>query len=181
MNRRDLLQTLPALALLPALGVEVGALGQSRVQSAGGAGAAGAAGAGAKPVGGCTEPLLDRCQAFAFEGLPVRYSDDGALTHQILEGRIPGTPNPAGNVIELHETTLEPGKMPHPAHRHAHAELLFVRSGTIEFISDGPPVKVTAGGAAYCAPNMLHGFHNVGETAATYFVMKVGAEPVCQK
>ena len=164
MNRRDLLQSLPALALLPALGAEAQTPAKPAASSA-----------------SCKEPLLDKCQAFAFEGLPVRYSDDGALTHQILEGRIPGTPNPAGNVIELHETTLEPGKMPHAAHRHAHAELLFVRSGTIEFISDSPPVRVTAGGAAYCAPNMLHGFHNVGDTQATYFVMKVGAEPVCQK
>jgi quercetin dioxygenase-like cupin family protein len=161
MNRRDLLQSLPALALLPTLAAEA--------QNP------------AKPAATCAEPTLDKCVAFPFEGLPVRYSEDGALTHQILEGRIPGTPNPAGNVIELHETTLKPGKMPHPAHRHPHAELLFVRSGTIEFISDNPPVRVTAGGAAYCAPNQLHGFHNVGETEATYFVMKVGAEPVCQK
>ena len=129
----------------------------------------------------CTEPLLDTCAAFPFESLPIRYSTEGALTHQILEGRIPGTPNPAGNVIELHETTLKPGKTPHPPHRHPHAELLLVRTGIIEFLSDNPPVPITAGGAAFCAPGRLHGFRNVGEIDATYFILKIGAEPVCQK
>ena len=129
----------------------------------------------------CEEPLLKTCEAFPYESLPIRHSEAGAPTRQILEGRIPATPNPAGNVIELHETTLAPGKMPHAAHRHPHAEFLLVRTGTIEFLSDAPPVRVTAGGAAYCAPNQLHGFRNVSDGEAQYFVMKVGAEPVCQK
>lgn len=124
--------------------------------------------------------MLTECRAFPFEGLPLRYSDAGAPTRQILEGRIPGTPDPAGEILEIHETSLAPGKMPHPAHKHPHAELLLVRQGTIEFLSDGPAVRVTAGGAAYCAPNKLHGFHNVGDVEATYFVVKIGSAPVCQ-
>jgi len=56
-----------------------------------------------------------------------------------------------------------------------------VRTGLIEFQSDAAPVRVTAGGAAYCAPNQMHGFRNVGEVEATYFVLKVGSQPVCQK
>ena len=124
----------------------------------------------------CEEPTLTHCQAFPFETLPLRYSDAGAPTRQILEGRVP-----TGEVIELHETTLGPGKIPHPPHRHPHAELLLVRSGTIEFITDAGKTNVTAGGAAYCAPNEFHGFHNVGQIDAVYFVVKVGAQPVCQK
>lgn len=158
LNRRSLCQRLPFLALLPSFAAK----SQSSNTIA--------------PAKNCTEPLLDKCLAFPFEGLPIRYSDAGAPTRQILEGRIPGS-----EIIELHETTLEPGKMPHPAHRHPHAELLLVRQGTIEFLSNAPPVRVTAGGAAYCAPNQLHGFHNVGAGQAVYFVMKVGAQPVCQK
>jgi quercetin dioxygenase-like cupin family protein len=111
----------------------------------------------------CAEPLMEKCAA-------------GAPTREILEGRIPGS-----EIIELHETTLLPGKMPHPAHRHPHAELLMVKQGTIEFLSDNPPVRVTAGGAAYCAPNQLHGFRNAGDGEASYFVLKIGAQPVCQK
>jgi quercetin dioxygenase-like cupin family protein len=157
LSRRNLCQSLPFLALLPSLAAE-------------------AQTSAPKAAKNCVEPVLNHCMAFPFEALPIRYSDAGAPTRQILEGRIPG-----GEIIELHETSLAPGKMPHPAHRHPHAELLLVRSGTIEFQSEKEPVRVTPGGAAYCAPNELHGFKNVGTTDAIYFVMKVGGQPVCQK
>lgn len=160
LNRRTLCRHLPWLALLPSFAVEA-QLAELKSDS--------------NPKS-CTEPLLTQCQAFPFEALPVRYSGTGAPTHQILEGQIPG-----GAILELHETSLEPGKMPHPAHRHAHAELLLIRSGTVEFLSDNPTVRVTAGGAAYCAPNQLHGFRNIGATEAVYFILKIGAEPICQK
>ena len=155
MNRRTLLGSLPLLALQRPLAL------------------ASAQAAAQEPAAQkhCTELALTECRAFPFEGLPLRYSDAGAPTRQILEGRIPGTPDPAGEIIEVHETSLAPGKMPHPAHKHPHAELLLVRQGTIEFLSDG---------AAYCAPNKLHGFHNVGDVEAVYFVVKVGSAPVCQ-
>ncbi len=154
MNRRDVVQ---GLALLPMLSTVSSAQTPAATKS-------------------CEEPVLAHCKAFPFETLPIRYSDAGAPTRQILEGRVP-----TGEVIELHETTLGPGKIPHPPHRHPHAELLLVRSGTIVFITESAPVRVTAGGAAYCAPNELHGFKNVGDGEAMYFVVKVGAVPVCQK
>lgn len=163
VTRRDLCQQLPLLALLPTLAAHAQTGSAAAVPTA----------AAAK---NCTEPVLTECEAFPFESLPVRYSGDGAPTHQILEGRIPG-----GEIIELHETSLAPGKMPHPPHKHPHAELLLLRGGTVEFQSDNAPVRVTAGGAAYCAPNKMHGFRNVGDTEATYFIVKIGAQPVCQK
>ena len=159
LSRRHLCQSLPLLAFLPTLAAE------AQVPTK-----------GPYVPQNCTEPLLEKCAAFPYEALPVRYSEDGAPTREILEGRIPGS-----EIIELHETTLLPGKMPHPAHRHPHAELLMVKQGTIEFLSDNPPVRVTAGGAAYCAPNQLHGFRNAGDGEASYFVLKIGAQPVCQK
>lgn len=160
MNRRDLVQSLPLLALLPSLAAE----GQVSAQKA------------AYVPKTCKEPLLEDCRALPYEGLPTRTSEAGAVTRQMMEGQIPGA-----SIIEIHETTIEPGKMPHPAHRHPHAELLLVRSGTIEFQSDAPPVHVTAGGMAYCAPDKLHGFRNVGDTPAQYFVVKIGNESICQK
>lgn len=162
MNRRQFAATLSGLALLALTESESRAEAQESTKSAASA--------------NCTEPLLSDCKAFPYEALPVRYSDNGAPTRQILEGRIPGS-----EIIEIHETTLGAGKMPHAAHQHPHAELLLVRAGTIEFESDGPPVRVTAGGAAYCAPNKRHGFRNIGDGEATYFIVKIGSQPVCQK
>ena len=159
-TRRDLCHNLSLIALLPSLA--------AKAQSA-------APPPPVAPAKSCAEPLLTHCAAFPFEGLPIRYSEGGAPTRQIMEGRIPGS-----EIVELHESTLEPGKTPHPPHRHPHAEFLLVRQGTIEFLPDNPPVRVTAGGAAYCAPNQLHGFRNVSETQAVYFVLKVGSQPVCQ-
>jgi len=160
MNRRDLLQAVPLLALFPTL--------ESSAQSA--------LSSQTSTPKSCTEPLLTDCRALPYEGLPQRSSDAGALTRQILEGQIPGA-----SIIEVHETTLQPGKMPHPPHQHPHAELLLVRRGTIEFQSDAPAIRVTAGGLAYCAPNKLHGFRNIGSEDAEYFVVKIGSQPVCQK
>jgi quercetin dioxygenase-like cupin family protein len=160
MNRRDLMHTLPLLGLLPS----IAAVAQVTEQK------------GPYVQKTCKEPLLEDCKALPYEGLPTRTSEGGAVTRQMMEGQIPGA-----SIIEIHETTLEPGKSPHPAHRHPHAELLLVRSGTIEFQSDAPPLRVTAGGMAYCAPNKLHGFHNAGEIQAQYFVVKIGNESVCQK
>lgn len=154
------MHSLPLLALLPSLtaDAQVSAEKGPYVQKA------------------CNEPLLEDCRALPYEGLPKRTSEGGAVTRQMMEGQIPGA-----SIIEIHETQLEAGKMPHAAHRHSHAELLLVRSGTIEFQSDAPPVRVTAGGMAYCAPNKLHGFRNVGDGLAEYFVVKIGNESVCQK
>ncbi len=164
ISRRRVVGSLPLLALLSGGLPEL--LAEAPVSAS----------AGQAAASNCTEPVLSECRAFPFEALPVRYSSNGAPTRQILEGRIPGS-----EIIEIHETTLAAGKMPHPAHKHPHAELLLVRSGVIEFQSDAPPVRVTSGGAAYCAPDKLHGFRNIGDSEATYFVVKIGSQPVCQK
>jgi hypothetical protein len=34
--------------------------------------------------------------------------------------------------IEVHESDLAPGTMPHPPHHHAHEEMFFVRQGTLD-------------------------------------------------
>jgi len=153
MNRRDVVTSLPFLAGV----LSVGAAAQSAAPS-------------------CTEPELTDCKGFRFEEAPVRYSSDGAKTRQFMEGHMPGL-----NIVEVHETTIAPGKAPHPPHRHPNAEFFLVREGMVEFITDNAPMKLGPGSVAYCAPNKLHGIRNVGAVDATYFVMKIGAEPVCQK
>lgn len=118
-------------------------------------------------------PALEmHARVFAFDELPVRYSSGGAATRPVLRGRLK-----TGEVIELHETTLMPGQMPHPAHRHVHTELMLVREGTLEFILEGKSERVGAGGVAYAASGELHGLRNAGTAPAIYFVMAIGTEP----
>ena len=80
-------------------------------------------------------------------------------------------------MVELHETTLMPGQMPHPAHKHVHTEFMLIREGSIEFILDGRSEQIGAGGVAYAASGELHGLKNTGTVPANYFVIAIGSEP----
>jgi quercetin dioxygenase-like cupin family protein len=108
------------------------------------------------------------CTAFPFEKLPLRYSDGGAPTHDILRGTVP-----TGELVELHETTVQPGMMPHAAHQHPHEEFILVREGTIDFLYGGESHRLTPGSVGYTAPNEMHGFQNAGTVPATYFIFSL--------
>lgn len=73
--------------------------------------------------------------------------------------------------IEGHVTTLNPGEMPHPAHRHAHEEMMIIKEGTIEAVQNGRTNRVETGGIIFCASNEQHGLRNVGTNRATYYVL----------
>jgi len=113
---------------------------------------------------------LDRCKAFVFEQMPLRYSDGGAPTHDILQGTVPVN---GGELVELHETTIAPGAMPHAAHQHPHVEFILVREGTIDFIVGDKHTTLTPGSVGYTAPNEMHGFRNAGTIPATYFIFSL--------
>lgn len=73
--------------------------------------------------------------------------------------------------LEMHVTTLNPGMASHPPHRHVNEELIILREGDCETLSDGKWVKVGPGSVVFNASNSLHGFRNVGTTPATYHVI----------
>ena len=73
--------------------------------------------------------------------------------------------------LEMHVTTLDPGMMSHPPHRHVNEELIILREGECETLSNGNWVKVEPGSVVFNASNSLHGFRNVGTTPATYHVI----------
>ncbi len=78
--------------------------------------------------------------------------------------------------IELHETELAPGQMPHPAHHHLHEEMILVREGTMEVTISGKSATLGPGGVGYVASNDEHGWRNVGAGHARYFVLAVGRD-----
>lgn len=73
--------------------------------------------------------------------------------------------------LEIHVTTLNPGQSPHAPHRHVNEELIIMREGECETLTDGKWVKVGPGSVVFNASNSLHGFRNVGTTPATYHVI----------
>jgi quercetin dioxygenase-like cupin family protein len=72
-----------------------------------------------------------------------------------------------------HITTLNPGKEPHPPHRHPEEELLVIKEGTLEVMQNGVTNQVSAGGMVFCASNELHGWRNTSSAPVTYYVIKV--------
>jgi len=73
--------------------------------------------------------------------------------------------------LEMHVTTLNPGQASHPPHRHVNEELIILREGQCETLSNGVWVKVGPGSVVFNASNVLHGFRNVGTAPATYHVI----------
>lgn len=75
--------------------------------------------------------------------------------------------------LEIHATTLYPGQKPHPAHAHEEdEELLIIRSGQVEVEIEGERKVLGPGSVAVMMPGDFHGFHNVGQDTASYYVMR---------
>src|SRR5438270_7958375 len=74
--------------------------------------------------------------------------------------------------LEMHVTTLAPGQSPHAPHRHAHEELMVVRSGSLEALQNGVTRQARAGDVIFEAANELHGLRNPGPDSVTYLVIR---------
>ncbi len=109
-------------------------------------------------------------QMHRFEDLPVRNSGKNR-TRAVLKGE-----THAGFPIEMHLTELAPGEAPHPPHHHVHEEMILIQSGTVEVTISGKKQNLGPGSAAYVASNEEHGWRNVGDTPALYFVLALGGD-----
>lgn len=74
--------------------------------------------------------------------------------------------------LECHVTTINPGESPHAPHQHPEEELMIVKEGTIEVMQNGVTKRAGPGSVVFQASNEMHGFRNVGQTPATYHVIK---------
>lgn len=155
LTRRDLCATLPALGLFASIIAE----GQVQV---------------ADPVKALTdgpETVPPHCHAYAYDQLPSFKNPSGAITRTVMQGSLP-----TGEFVEIHETTLQPGQMPHPPHHHRHSEWMMLREGQLEFQMGDTKQTIGPGGVTYAASGELHGIKNIGVTPALYFVFAVGKQ-----
>jgi XRE family transcriptional regulator, regulator of sulfur utilization len=83
--------------------------------------------------------------------------------------------------VECHVTTIRAGEAPHPPHRHVEEELIIVKEGTIEAMQNGETTVVGPGSVLFEASNDLHGLKNVGDTPASYFVIKWWPHDLAQR
>jgi mannose-6-phosphate isomerase-like protein (cupin superfamily) len=152
MTRRDVLQTFP-IASASLLSV-FGALAAAENVSA-----------------QSTDLTVLPSGAWTFDELKVTKSPEGAEFRPLVMGKLA-----TGEILEVHETMLPPGVMPHPAHHHVHSEMWLVREGTVEFNVMGKKKNIGPGGFAFVASNEEHGITNVGKTQSKYFVVAVGVD-----
>lgn len=110
--------------------------------------------------------------AIPFEDMKTRTNEQGTISRDGFDGL-----THSGYHIDMHQTQLEPGKMPHPAHHHEHEELLLVRQGTIDVTIEGKTTRCPPGSVAYIASNQEHGWRNAGDTQAQYFVLALNRAP----
>ena len=112
--------------------------------------------------------LPSRCYPLA--SLPAKKNAaTGLETRQVFTGL-----THEGCPVDLHITTLQPGQMPHPAHQHAHEEIITLQTGTLEVTISGETSRVEPGSVIYVASNDLHQWKNVGQVPSTYFVLATG-------
>ena len=97
---------------------------------------------------------------------PGTKANDWGAVRQVMR-----SPTPTLDELEIHISTLEPGKSPHAPHQHQHEELLIIKDGTLETFQGGARRKVGPGGIIFQASNELHNVTNVGQFPATYFVI----------
>lgn len=105
---------------------------------------------------------------YPFSELPMSASN-GAEFRPVLKGKLATSES-----LEVHETTLPPGAMPHPPHHHRHSEMWLIREGTVQLTINGTSHVMGPGSVGFVHSNDEHGIKNVGTTPATYFVVAIG-------
>jgi quercetin dioxygenase-like cupin family protein len=133
--------------------------------------------------------------ATAVMGEGLAFADDGKTvmgSKSFDWNSIPDKPTSYGSVrsffstptatlenLELHVTTLNPGMSPHQPHQHPNEEMIILRQGTVETLSNGTWIRVGPGSVIFNGSNQLHGLKNVGTEPAIYHVInfKTAATP----
>jgi mannose-6-phosphate isomerase-like protein (cupin superfamily) len=109
-------------------------------------------------------------KAYVYEELPV-HKNGANESRPILSGELHN-----GSFLEVHQTRLAPGGMPHPPHHHVHEEVFMVRNGDLEVTIRGQATRLGPGSVAFVASNDEHGVRNPGTTPTEYFVAALGKD-----
>jgi len=135
----------------------------------------GAMGVIAKAADGTTpaaSPTLTESKVLKYADLPLRTFPNGGEQRRVMTGTLA-----TGEFVEIHETMLPAGEMPHAPHAHPNSEWLFIQTGKLEYVDvDGSRIAVGPGDIVFTASNKSHGLANVGTTPATYIVFSVSKQ-----
>jgi hypothetical protein len=76
-----------------------------------------------------TTAELSRSKVIKYDSLKALPLPNGGTQRRVMSGTLP-----TGEYIEIHESLLPAGKMPHPPHKHNNSEWLFIQTGTLEYL-----------------------------------------------
>lgn len=120
----------------------------------------------------CSALSLARTDTPALGPLAIDWSEITVNKTDVGEYRqVIKAPTATLDELELHVTTLMPGLSSHAPHRHVNEELVILREGTVEVLSDGQWKRLSPGSVVFNASNSLHALRNVGTTPAVYHVI----------
>lgn len=106
-------------------------------------------------------------RVYNWEGLTVK-KEETRIIRQVLKGS-----TTALSWFEVHSSTLEPGKAPHPPHVHEDMEeLIIVKEGQVKITIKGTSKIMGPGSIAFAMPGDEHGIENISNTQATYYILK---------
>ena len=123
--------------------------------------------------------LVAAMPAFAQAPAPLRstvFPADSARSRKTgatIQRSLVDTVTATFSKLEMHESTIQAGTVPHPPHRHGHEEMILVRSGVIEVFFGPETHKAGPGDVVFMASNEMHGIRNPGPGPATYLVMRL--------
>lgn len=85
-------------------------------------------------------------------------------------------PAPTLANYECHVTTLKPGLTPHAPHSHPDEEIVLLKEGQLDVTLKGVTTRAGPGSVVFVSSGDEHGWKNVGDTPATYYVMRLKTE-----
>jgi quercetin dioxygenase-like cupin family protein len=116
---------------------------------------------------GRTAPAILGSTAVSWEQIEASGNSTTGLSRRFFQN-----PTATLDELEMHVTHLPPGKSPHAPHTHPEEELVIIKEGTLEAMQAGKTRRMGPGSVIFQASNQLHGVRNVGETPATYYVVR---------
>ena len=127
---------------------------------------------GAAAAGGALPTLTSRIHSLR---LPLDQDPvAGWKPHHLFQGA-----TPAVGILGCHVSVLDPGRQPHPAHRHEEEELLVILDGEADLVVEDGPGRDTArrhrvqrGAFAYYPAHFAHTISNSSDAPVTYLMYK---------
>ena len=116
-------------------------------------------------VAATAQTSIMQSTVFDWNSIAVKQTDVGSV-RQFFR-----TPTITLDELECHVTSLNPGLSSHAPHKHANEELIIIREGNVEVLSNGEWKKAGPGSVVFNASNQMHALKNIGTTPAVYHVI----------